>query len=153
MARLMSEPQDPGNDSRATAEHVSTDIGELERLRALLAAIVVSSEDAIASKSLEGIVTSWNDAAERLFGYSAQEMIGQPITRIIPAELQFEEQQILAKLRAGERVAPRPYRPSPLRRTPGPRTGSARCSPATRCTSRSRWKPGSSLPEFRACYT
>jgi PAS domain S-box-containing protein len=100
----MSEPQNPGKDSRATVEHVSTDAGELERLRALLAAIVVSSEDAIASKSLEGIVTSWNDAAERLFGYSAQEMIGQPITRIIPPELQFQEQEILAKLRAGERI-------------------------------------------------
>jgi PAS domain S-box-containing protein len=77
---------------------------ELERTRALLAAIVVSSEDAIASKSLEGIVTSWNDSAERLFGYSAAEMIGQSIMKIIPPELQDEERGILAKLRAGQRI-------------------------------------------------
>jgi PAS domain S-box-containing protein len=77
---------------------------ELERARALLAAIVVSSEDAVASKTLEGIVTSWNEAAERLFGYSAAEMIGQPIMKIVPAELQNEEFDILAKLRAGQRI-------------------------------------------------
>ncbi len=75
-----------------------------QRARALLAAIVASSEDAIVSKTLEGIVTSWNVAAERLFGYSAAEMIGQPITRIIPDHLQHEEVDILAKLRRGERI-------------------------------------------------
>jgi PAS domain S-box-containing protein len=75
-----------------------------ERARALLAAIVASSEDAIVSKTLEGIVTSWNEAAERLFGYSASEMIGQSITRIIPEHLQYEEVDILAKLRRGERI-------------------------------------------------
>ena len=77
---------------------------DFDRLRAHLAAIVVSSEDAIASKSLEGIVTSWNQSAERLFGYTAEEMIGQPITKIIPPELLHEETTILAKLRAGERI-------------------------------------------------
>src|SRR5689334_23837966 len=75
-----------------------------QRTRALLAAIVASSEDAIVSKTLEGIVTSWNEAAERLFGFSASEMIGQSITRIIPENLQFEEVDILAKLRRGERI-------------------------------------------------
>lgn len=73
-------------------------------MRALLAAIVVSSEDAIASKNLDGIVTSWNQGAVRLFGYSAEEMIGEPILRIIPPELHHEEVTILAKLRAGERI-------------------------------------------------
>ena len=77
---------------------------ESERAGALLAAIVASSDDAIASKTLEGIVTSWNAAAERLFGYSAAEMIGQSITRIIPENLQHEEVDILAKLRRGERI-------------------------------------------------
>ncbi len=75
-----------------------------ERVRALLAAIVASSEDAIVSKTLEGIVTSWNAAAERLFGYSAAEMIGQSILRIIPENLQYEEVDILAKLRRGGRI-------------------------------------------------
>ncbi len=77
---------------------------DLERARAHLAAVISSSEDAIASKTLEGIVTSWNAAAERLFGYTAQEMIGQPILRVVPPELQHEETDILAKLRRGERI-------------------------------------------------
>jgi PAS domain S-box-containing protein len=77
---------------------------ELERARAHLAAIIASSEDAIVSKTLQGIVTSWNAAAERLFGFSAAEMIGQPILRIIPEELHYEEVDILAKIRAGERI-------------------------------------------------
>jgi PAS domain S-box-containing protein len=75
-----------------------------DQVRALLAAIVASSEDAIVSKTLEGIVTSWNAAAEQLFGYSAAEMIGQSIIRIIPEHLQYEEVDILAKLRRGGRI-------------------------------------------------
>jgi PAS domain S-box-containing protein len=76
----------------------------LEQARVHLAAIIASSEDAIVSKTLEGIVTSWNAAAERLFGFTAEEMIGQPITRIIPQELHYEETEILTKLRRGERI-------------------------------------------------
>jgi PAS domain S-box-containing protein len=72
---------------------------------ARLAAIVSSSDDAIVGKTLEGRVTSWNDAAARIFGWSAEEMIGQSITRIIPPELLSEEADILARLRRGERVA------------------------------------------------
>ena len=71
-----------------------------------LAAIVESSQDAIASKSLDGTVTSWNPAAERMFGYSAEEMIGRPIMTIIPESHLQEENMILARIRLGERIEP-----------------------------------------------
>ena len=71
---------------------------------AWLAAIVRSSDDAIISKTLEGIVTSWNPAAERIFGYGEAEMIGQSITCIIPEERTAEEEQILERIRRGETV-------------------------------------------------
>ncbi len=70
----------------------------------LLSAIVQSSGDAIIGKDLNGIVTSWNTAAERLFGYSADEVIGQSITIIIPRERMSEEDRVLAEIRAGRRV-------------------------------------------------
>lgn len=66
-----------------------------------LAAIVESSEDAIISKNLDGFITSWNHAAEKIFGYTAQEAIGQPITLIIPEELHKEEQELLRKIKQG----------------------------------------------------
>ncbi len=69
-----------------------------------LAQLVESSDDVILSKSLDGIVKTWNAAAERIFGYSAAEMIGHPISAIIPAELQDEEAGILEKIRAGESI-------------------------------------------------
>lgn len=69
-----------------------------------LAAIVESSGDAIISKTLEGIVTSWNGSAERIFGYSAEEMVGQSITLLIPADRQDEEPKILEKLKQGQRI-------------------------------------------------
>jgi PAS domain S-box-containing protein len=77
---------------------------ELDRASAVLAAIVQSSDDAIISKDLQGKVTSWNPAAERLYGYGADEMIGAAIHRVIPAELVSEEELILSKIRAGERI-------------------------------------------------
>ena len=73
---------------------------------ARLAAIVSSSEDAIVSKTLEGVVTSWNGGAERIFGYAPEEMIGGSIKRIIPPELLHQEDEILARLRCGKRVEP-----------------------------------------------
>ena len=69
-----------------------------------LAAIVESSDDAIVSKDLNGIITSWNKGAERIFGYKAEEIVGQPVTTIIPPELHDDEPRILSKIRAGERI-------------------------------------------------
>jgi PAS domain S-box-containing protein len=69
-----------------------------------LAAIIHSSDDAIISKNLEGIVSSWNDGAQRIFGYTADEMIGQPIVRLIPPDRLGEEPAILERLKRGERV-------------------------------------------------
>ena len=76
-----------------------------EEIHARLAAIVESSDDAIISKDLDGRVKTWNEGAERLFGYGAEEMIGQSILRIIPADLEAEEVDILNRLRGGESIA------------------------------------------------
>jgi PAS domain S-box-containing protein len=69
-----------------------------------LAAIIESADDAIITKTLDGIITSWNNGAERIFGYTAEEVIGRPVTILIPADHQDEEPAILARLRAGERI-------------------------------------------------
>jgi PAS domain S-box-containing protein len=74
-----------------------------QRLR-FLASIVESSDDAIVSKNLDGIITSWNSGAERVFGYTAEEAVGQPITIVIPQDRQDEERGILTRIRRGERI-------------------------------------------------
>ena len=86
-------------------------LGELPLLRqrahrsgALLASIVESSDDAIISKTLDGVITSWNKGAERLFGYRADEALGQPISLIIPLDRYDEETRIIEGLRRGERI-------------------------------------------------
>ena len=87
--------------------HIVRDISGqkmLEREALRLAAIVSSSEDAIVSKDLNGIVQTWNGAAERMFGYTAEEIIGRPIRLIIPADRQSEEDQVLETIRAGRAV-------------------------------------------------
>lgn len=85
-------------DQRKTAEEVVVEAS------AWLAAVVENSNDAILSKTLDGIITSWNSGAERLFGYSRDNAIGQPITLIIPDDRLHEEADIIARLRRGERV-------------------------------------------------
>jgi PAS domain S-box-containing protein len=79
-------------------------ITQAEQAQARLAAIVESSNDAIISKDLDGIITTWNAAAERIYGYAAHEAIGQPITIIIPPELREKEARILQRLGSGERI-------------------------------------------------
>ncbi|MBR1198318.1 PAS domain S-box protein [Bradyrhizobium sp. AUGA SZCCT0240] len=69
-----------------------------------LAAIIESSDDAIVSKDLDGIITSWNGGAERIFGYLAEEIIGKPITLLIPPDHQKEEETIMGRIRRGQRV-------------------------------------------------
>lgn len=86
---------------------IALDITDLKRTQdkiAMLGAIVESSDDAIVSKTLEGIVTSWNESAERIFGYSEEEMIGQPISKIIPVDRLEEEPRILDQLKNGKHV-------------------------------------------------
>jgi PAS domain S-box-containing protein len=70
----------------------------------LLAAIVESSDDAIITKDLDGIITSWNRGAERIFGYAADEIVGQSVFKLVPPELNAEEEGILAALRRGEKL-------------------------------------------------
>jgi two-component system, OmpR family, sensor histidine kinase VicK len=77
---------------------------EIEDAAYRLAAIVASSDDAIVSKDLDGTVMSWNASAERIFGYSADEIIGRSIRLIIPADRQGEEDEVLARVRSGDRV-------------------------------------------------
>ncbi|MEO6603263.1 MAG: PAS domain S-box protein, partial [Polyangiaceae bacterium] len=84
--------------SDVTARH------EADEMRALLAAIVLSSNDAIVSKQLDGTITSWNPAAERLFGYSAAEAVGQPITLLVPPDRRAEERALLARVASGESI-------------------------------------------------
>ncbi len=86
---------------------VVEDIGErreADTARARLAAIVESSDDAIVSKNLDGVIQSWNRGAHRIFEYTAEEVVGRSITIIIPPELHDEEKQLLRRLRRGERI-------------------------------------------------
>jgi PAS domain S-box-containing protein len=80
------------------------EIGSLQEAQALLSAIIASSDDAIITKDLNGIVRSWNHSAERIFGYRAEEIVGKPITVLLPPDRLKEEPQILARLHRGERI-------------------------------------------------
>jgi len=98
----------PAPDGDRATRAAPTPAGELadgaDSARAWLAAIVESSDDAIVSKNLDGIITSWNRGAERVFGYTAEEAIGRSITMLIPEDRPDEEPGILARVRRGERV-------------------------------------------------
>src|SRR6185312_12318748 len=86
---------------------VFDDISERKRVElatSRLAAIVETSDDAIISKNLDGIIQTWNAGAERIFGYAADEVIGKPITILMPPDRADEEPGILAQIRKGERV-------------------------------------------------
>jgi PAS domain S-box-containing protein len=101
-----AQPSQGGNVQDMTLLVIQdiTERKQTELATASLAAIVDSSEDAIVSKNLDGVITSWNAGAERLFGYSAKEAVGQPISMIIPLDRRSEETIILARLRQGERI-------------------------------------------------
>ena len=79
---------------------------EAERIRAHLAAVVEGTSDAVLSKDLDGTITSWNDGATRLYGYTAQEAIGKPIYIIVPPGSEAEEESILSRVGRGERIEP-----------------------------------------------
>lgn len=90
-----------------SVSRISRDMSQqraLEREALRLAAIVEYSEDAIVSKDLDGIVQTWNPAAERMFGYPAAEMVGRPITTIIPRDRWPEEDNVLSRIRSGKRI-------------------------------------------------
>jgi PAS domain S-box-containing protein len=93
------------DDPRVLATATDTiDLTRAEEIRLRYVAIVESSDDAIIAKTLDGVISAWNAAAERMLGYTEHEAIGQPIMMIIPPDLYDEERDILRRLRAGERV-------------------------------------------------
>lgn len=104
---LTSYPIRDSNGQIIGASNIARDaatLREAERASGYLAAIVESSNDAIISKNLDGYITSWNKAAERIFGYSADQAVGQHISMLFPPDLLDEEYTILGKIRAGQRV-------------------------------------------------
>ena len=102
---ILSDPEATSDDvSQALLEELPALRLKADKAIGLLAAIVDSSDDAVVSKTLDGVVTSWNVGAERLFGYTTEEAVGQHISFIIPLDRRDEETAILARLTAGQRI-------------------------------------------------
>jgi PAS domain S-box-containing protein len=98
------DPNEPHTVNENLKERGTTPFLTSEVARYWLSAIIDSADDAIISKTLEGTITSWNTGAERIFGYTADEVIGKPVTILIPADHINEEPEILRRIRADERV-------------------------------------------------
>jgi PAS domain S-box-containing protein len=98
----------PGRSSKMVllSLHDITSRKNAETINARLAAIVESSDDAILTNDIDGIITSWNGAAQRIFGYAAEEIVGMPTTLLIPADRQDEEAEIVQQIEQGERIEP-----------------------------------------------
>lgn len=97
-----ASPTDLPSNESAGNDHPGLQDSDLSRY--WLAAVIESADDAIISKTLEGVITSWNRGAERIFGYTAAEAVGQPVAMLIPDDQPDEEPRILARLRRGERI-------------------------------------------------
>jgi two-component system cell cycle sensor histidine kinase/response regulator CckA len=103
LARIAAE--DAAVEAEMAAEQAAESAALAAEQARRLAAIVDSSDDAIISKDVDGTVRSWNPAAQRIFGYTAAEMVGQSVFRLVPPELQADEHDVLAQIRRGEHVA------------------------------------------------
>jgi PAS domain S-box-containing protein len=101
---ILNDPEADDSISRSLLDELPALRLKADKAIGLLAAIVDSSDDAIISKTLDGIITSWNTGAERLFGYSAGEAVGRHISLIIPSERKDEERVIIEKIKRGERI-------------------------------------------------
>jgi PAS domain S-box-containing protein len=102
LARLLMN--DPEAEAATPKDQIRRALAEIQKRSAELAAIVESSDDAIISKDLDGIIMSWNAAASRLFGYSAEEIIGKSVLTLIPEDLKADEKRIIQSIRAGRRI-------------------------------------------------
>jgi PAS domain S-box-containing protein len=101
---ILNDPEARDTISQSLLDELPALRLKADKAIGLLAAIVDSSEDAIVSKTLEGIITSWNTSAERVFGYTASEAVGQHISLVIPSERRDEETVIIERIKQGERI-------------------------------------------------
>src|SRR5262245_52519652 len=101
---MTGQAPDDAAPSGASQTHELTDLRSPELAQYWLAALIESADDAVISKTLDGIITSWNAGAQRIFGYTPEEVIGKSVTILIPPDHLDEEPAILARLRAGDRI-------------------------------------------------